>query len=152
MPGPMPHAQRRRTNSPDRPPTATIARRQAKAPSASATWHPEARALYAAIKRSPQSEFFTAAEWAAAHLLAESVSVALLPQRVMTPRGELVEIAKAPDAPLINAWHRVMTSLLVFEPDRRKVGITLEREPEDEDHHDVSWIDEARLRLAGGAD
>lgn len=144
--GPVPKrsSQRRRTNSPDTDKGVAL---PADIPEADAGWHPVARRWFDSLSVSGQSFWYQASDWATAYLLAESISRELKPQPVgNTEAGDVVWASLPPKGASLAAWLKAMSSLLVTEGDRRRMRIELAKSDSSEEHADVSWIDDARLR------
>lgn len=138
--------------SPKKPPPAAGL---AKPPAAKATWHPAAKAWYAALKNSGQSNFYEPSDWAVAYLIAESISRDLKPQVVgiNEQTGKPVMSTIPMKGASLSAYLKAMTSLLVTEGDRRRAGLELERAsliPDTgEEPSDVADLDDYRARLGG---
>lgn len=153
MSGPPPKrdSQRRRANPPaggpaDTAPGADVV----PVPKPNAKWHPIAKRWFVALSNSGQSAFYEPSDWAAAELVAESMSRDLRPQVVGVT---LTGIAVKEPIPLKGAslagYLKAFSALLVTEGDRRRARIELERPKptEEEGDGDVAWIDDARRRL-----
>lgn len=138
--GPVPKRtdQRRRPNVPAVP-VDRVERRVSSVPvpRADPGWHPVASRFYRSLARSAQSEFYEPSDWAAAWMLAESMSREFE--------------AGSPGGNTISAWLRAMTVLLVTEGDRRRLRLEVvssgAKGGAAVEESDVSWIDEARRRL-----
>lgn len=156
-PAPKRTEQRRRTNAPpvpvDKAPAG--AKGAVKAPAANRKWHPVARRWYESLSKSGQSKFYEASDWAAAWVIAESMSRELNPRPMSVGKGdsarvELVE--QSPGASTVAAWLKGMSMLLATEGDRRRALLELVRPPAPAAEGgvgNVSWIDDARKRLGG---
>lgn len=153
--GPAPNRsdQRRRRNKPAAgDPTKAPGAAEVVRPDADPDWHPVARAWFESLAGSGQSRFYEPSDWAAAVVLAESMSRELKPQQVVIGTGddtriELVE--QPPSGAALAAWLKGMTGLLVTEADRRRSAIELRRAGDQgsEEAGDVAWFDEALARL-----
>lgn len=128
--GPIPKrdAERRRCNKPDRPTDTLVSTVRAKAPAPDKDWHPIARRLYVSLKKSAQSQFFQASDWATAYLLAESISRDLSPQVVgIDPRGGTAVIETIPlKGASLAAYLKAFAALGMTEGDRRRMRIEIE--------------------------
>jgi hypothetical protein len=83
-----------------------------------------------------------------AYLIAESIDRGLKPQVVGTTKdGEVITRAVPPSGPMLSAWLRGMTALLVTEGDRRRAQLEHVRPSVGGDADDHSCIDEYRRRL-----
>ena len=156
MPGPPPkrEAQRRRANIPKAgEPRSAPAGSTVEIPPADEDWHPVASQWYRSLAGSGQSVFYESGDWATAYAIAESMSREFSPQPVVTKDGDVQMLKLPPKAAALAGWLKGMSSLMVCEGDRRRVGLELERAPvpAEEGGGDVSDLDERRLRLAGGA-
>lgn len=160
--GPVPKRsdQRRRTNKPAKPVTKAPSKRAAKgsAPKTSAThrpdpkWHPVAKRWFSSLARSGQSAFYEPSDWAAAFVIAESISRELHPQPVVDGDGNVTMVSFPPKGASLAAWLKGMSSLLVTEGDRRRASLELQRPGAGEEASaDVSELDEYRRRLQGSA-
>ena len=114
--GPIPKRseQRRRTNKPESPvtPTARVVK-GVKHPLAKRTWHPLARAWYESLARSGQAHWYEPSDWAAAQLLAESMT-------------RMLKAEKFSPSHFAAVWAG-MTELLTTEGARRRVRMEVER-------------------------
>lgn len=152
MPGPPPKRsdQRRRTNKPATPITEAPGAPVVEVPDPDPEWHPVARRWFESLSSSGQSVFYEPSDWAAAWVLAESISRELNPQPITVGSGEhaTVEMVEVPPkGASLAAWLKGMTALLVTEGDRRRASVELQRPAPTEEAGDVSWIDDARRRL-----
>lgn len=110
-----------------------------------------ARLWYESLAGSGQAAFYEPSDWATAYVIAESMSRDLKPQPigVHPETGRPVRAAIPMRGASLSAYLRAMTALMVTEGDRRRARLELEREqPSAEEAPDVSWIDDARARLA----
>lgn len=152
-PAPKRSDQRRRTNSaaPQKAPAGS----EPTPPSADPEWHPVARQWFESLVGSGQSRFYEPSDWAAAVVLAESISREFKPQPFTVGKGddahfEMVEMA--PKGASLAAWLKGMAALMVTEGERRRAGLELQRGPVGvEEVGDVSELDEYRDRLRGSA-
>lgn len=151
--GPVPKRsdQRRGRNELAKKPTKGEGARRVPIPRADKDWHAVAKRWYNALGRSGQREFYEPSDWAAAWVLAESISRELQPQPMQIGRGEDAHfemVSLPPKAASVAAWLKGMTSLMATEGDRRRAALELERPgAAKEDEGDVSWLDDARRRL-----
>jgi hypothetical protein len=138
--------------------TTSTAKRPAREPAngiprADADWHPAAKRWYESLKKSGQSKFYVASDWATAWIIAESLSRDLKPQvvGVVEETGEVVRAIIPLKGASLAAYLKAMTSLLATEGDRRRVGIELERENRGSGQTDrpVTVLSDYRDRLAG---
>lgn len=150
-PPPKRSDQRRRTNKPAKEPTKAKGAARVPVPRADPKWHPVAKRFFNSLGRSGQAIFYEPSDWAAAYVLAESMSRELAHQPVVV--GERVEMhAVPPKAASVAAWLKGMTALLATEGDRRRAALELQRdlggepgEPGDDD--DVAQFADYRDRL-----
>lgn len=111
----------------------------AQAPAADENWHPVARQWFESLAVSGQARFYEASDWAAAVLVAESMSRDLKPQFVgFVQTGKDTTEAEFQPIPLkgasLAAYLKAMSNLLTTEGDRRRVQLELKRpQPVDED-------------------
>ena len=151
--GPIPKrkGERRRRNKPDTPQDTVAASGPVKIPPANSKWHPVAKRIYESLELSGQSKFYEPSDWAAAYLLAESLSRDLKPQVV----GEDVLTGRAfrADKPLngasLAAYLKAFAALGVTEGDRRRMGVEIDRKPPEPTLASVSVMDEYRDALGG---
>jgi hypothetical protein len=152
-PAPKPQATRRRTNKPKNPVVKAAKAPVSKIPKANPDWHPIALEFFNSLSLSGQSEFYEASDWALAVLLAESISRDLMPQFVgFTDSGELLHERIPMKGASLTAYLRAMTSLLVTEGDRRRVGLELQKGPQTDPHADraLATVTDIQTRLASG--
>lgn len=142
--------QRRRTNSP--PADKVEVTGEVKPPRASKDWHPVARRWFNSLKDSGQSQFYEPSDWAAAFLVAESLSRDLQPQCIgVTEEGEPVMRTVPIKGASMSAYLKAMTSLLVTEGDRRRLRMEVERgagDSGDAEVREVARLDEFRRRAS----
>jgi len=151
--GPIPKRseERRRENKPSTPLDKVDAVGPVAIPKANPKWHPVAKRIYGSLRSSGQSKFYEASDWAAAYLLAESLSRDLKPQVV----GEDVLTGKAfrADKPLkgasLAAYLKGFAALGVTEGDRRRMGIEIDRKPKKPELASVAVMDEYRAAFDG---
>lgn len=172
-PVPKPTAQRRRRNKPKtatakapatpkpaaaKKKTTSAATRTKRAPAngiprPDADWHPAAKRLYESLKKSGQSDFYVASDWAFAWVVCESLSRDLKPQVVgiVEETGEVVRAIIPLKGASLAAYLKAMTSLLATEGDRRRAGIELERENRGDakPQRSVTVLSDYRSRLTG---
>lgn len=149
-PAPKRSDQRRRENKPSQEIVEVYGAAQVERPRVNSQWHPVAKRWFESLAFSGQSRFYEPSDWAAAYVLAESISRELKPQVVgVTDEGEAVRAHVPPKGASLAAWLKGMTALLVTEGDRRRASVELQRPITDSDEGDgdVSWIDDARRRL-----
>lgn len=138
--GPVPkrESQRRRRNKPERPVTHAATNVDVKIPEPHHEWHPMATGFYEALRSSGQSQFYTAADWHAAHLCASLMS----------------RVYSDPEAgaSVVREIRGLFSQLLVTEGDRRRVSVELERgASSDADDQVVSELDAYRRRSGSAA-
>lgn len=98
-------------------------------------WHPVAQAMYQSMSESGQAIFYEPSDWALAYTLCETLSRELDPQPVSTTRyddeGREIKEVEWVIMPIkgasLTAFLKGMTTLMVGEGDRRRLGIELER-------------------------
>lgn len=115
-------------------------------------WHPVAALWFNALAGSGQAVWYQASDWAAAYVLAETMSREFHPQPMAVGKGSdaHVEMVTLPaKSASIAAWLKGMTALLATEGDRRRMALELKRAAVSEGDGDVEWIDDARARLRG---
>lgn len=151
--GPIPKrdAERRRRNKPERPITTIVTTAKVTVPAVDKAWHPIAKRLYKSLKSSAQSERYQASDWAAAYLLAESLSRDLNPQVVgISERtGEVLYSTIPLKGASLAAYLKAFAVLGVTEGDRLRLGIEVERQ-EPVKPTAVSRMDEYRAARAQG--
>ena len=137
--GPVPKrsSQRRRTNAPDMPITQAAGAAKVPVPKADPDWHPTAKRIYQSLRRSGQAAFYEPSDWAAAYLIAESISRDLNPQFVGVtagPHSEPIFESIPLKGASLAAYLKAFGALLMTEGDRRRARVELEREVQvDED-------------------
>lgn len=121
--------EKRRRNKDDSVQVEGTATSNVEAPPAQSDWHPIAKAWYAALADSGQSEFYEPSDWAMALMVAESISRDLNPQVVAVPEktGEPVFEKVPMKGASLSAYLKAMTDLMVSEAARRRAGIALKR-------------------------
>lgn len=125
-PAPKRSEHRRRRNEPDREIRRAVAI-PPEIPEADESWHPVAVRWFESLAGSGQSVYYQQSDWAAAFVLAESISRELKPQVVgVTDDGEPVWATKPPSGAALSAWLKGMTALLVTEGDRRRAQVELQ--------------------------
>lgn len=147
-PPPKRSSQRRRTNTPAAgEPQHAWGAAVVKPPRVNGKWHPVAKRWFLALKESGQSQFYEPSDWAAAELIAESMSRDLRPQVVgITEDGKVVKDTIPLKGASLAGYLKAFAALLVTEGDRRRVRLELERpSPEGEEVDDnVTYLDEFR--------
>jgi hypothetical protein len=111
-----------------------------------------AKRWYLSLEESGQARYYEPSDWAAAYLLAESMSRELKPQPIVDAAGKVHRVAMPPKAASVAAWLKGMTSLLVTEGDRRRAALELSRPKPDGGEGggaDVTHLDDVRARLGG---
>ncbi len=148
MPGPVPKRsnQRRRKNKPDIPIVTAPGASEVPIPEPEEDWHPIAASWYKALIRSGQSAFYEPSDWAAAVIIAESMSRDLKPQflGISEVTGEVVRGTVPINGTRLSGYLKAWTALLVTEGDRRRARVELERPKPDDGEGTISWIDEHR--------
>jgi hypothetical protein len=121
------------------------------APDPDESWHPTALLWYRSLAESGQSYFYEPSDWAAAYVVAESMSRDLKPQVVHVDEAGEVTYATVPiKGANLAAYLKAMSSLLVTEADRRRVRIELQRGAADDDEDAaVVALDDYQRRLGG---
>ncbi len=148
--GPAPKRQRRNRSKLAIEPIEVEAGGSAAAPEADPAWHPIAAGIYRSLAESAQSALYEPSDWAAAALLAESMSRELSPQPAVTKDGEVVMVSRPPRGSSMAAWQKALTALLVTEGDRRRARIEVQRPANDEERPaDFTTLDDYRRRLRG---
>lgn len=150
--GPVPKrsSQRRRRNTPAAgEPTTAEGAAEVEQPKANSQWHPVAKRWFDSLAASGQSRFYEPSDWAAAYLLAESMSRELKPQPLIDADGKMHRVSMPPKAASVAAWLKGMTALLVTEGDRRRAALELDRSKPagEEGGADVTHLDDIRRRL-----
>jgi hypothetical protein len=151
--GPVPKRsdQRRRKNKPAGPDVVEAdGAAEVETPVASPEWHPVAVRWFESLALSGQSHFYEPSDWAAAYVLAESMSREMNPQPMTVGHGEhafIEMVSLPPKGASLAAWLKGMSVLLVTEGDRRRVAMELTRPKSDEVPADVANFDEFRRRL-----
>lgn len=131
-PAPKRSDQRRRANKPEVPVSQASGAVEVEAPKANSKWHPTAKRWFESLAESGQSVFYEPSDWAAAYVLAETMSRGLKPRVVgTTDEGEPVTAHLPPSGAELSAWLKGMASLLVTEADRRRASVELQRPRED---------------------
>lgn len=138
MPGPVPRresdlARPRERKGKDQVPVTKGQSRPVRIPQADKEWHPIARMLWDALKKSGQSDFYEQSDWAYAYSLCDDLSTYKNSGRRSSQMAQVIYAA--------------MTNLLVTEADRRRVRIELHEPEGDEDEASVTAINDARARL-----
>ena len=149
--GPIPKRseERRRENKPSTPLDKVDAVGPVAIPKANPKWHPVAKRIYESLKSSGQWQFYEASDWAAAYLLAESLSRDL---KVKVVGEDILSGKKFRDyEPLkgasLAAYLKGFAALGVTEGDRRRMGIEIDRKPQKPELAAVTVMDEYRDAL-----
>lgn len=130
MPGPVPKRsdQRRRRNSPAH--GTTKVEGGAPQPALELTVHPLVESWYAALAGGPEAQFYTAAMWQRARIVAHMLSGVLEAGR--------------PSSQMYAALQQDMKSLLVDAGELRRLGIEVQAAPVGDDQSNViDWNDYA---------
>jgi hypothetical protein len=91
-------------------------------------WHSVARQWYDSLAVSAQRVFYQPSDWSTAYLIAHSISLELAPRPIFDESGkEVARVTLPPKGASLTAWLKGMSSLLVTEGDRRRLGIELEQ-------------------------
>ena len=151
-PPPKRSSQRRRTNTPAAgEPQHAPGAAEVVVPKPNSRWHPIAKRWFLSLAASGQAQFYEPSDWAAAELLAESMSRDLRPQVVgITDSGKVVKEAIPLKGASLAAYLKAFAALLVTEGDRRRVRLELERpapEGEGEGDGNVTYLDRFREGL-----
>lgn len=149
MPGPVPKrsSQRRRRNKPEVPIDRAFGAAEVPVPEPDPDWHPMATRWYESLERSGQSQWYEPSDWAAAQIIAESMSRDLKPQflGISEMTGEVVRGTVPINGTRLSGYLKAWTALLVTEGDRRRARIELERPGQNEDDENkISWIADHR--------
>lgn len=163
--GPMPKRpeERRRRNKADAPTDTVEMRGSVEVPPSNPRWHTLALQLYEALETSGQSRFFEPSDWAAAQVLAESLSRDLKQQviGVATVKKTDLETGFKTETPKVvkaylpikgasmAAYLKAFAALGVSEGDRRRIGIFVKRSSEKPPLASVTAMDDARNLLGG---
>jgi hypothetical protein len=144
--------QRRRQNKPTVPVETAPGAANVEVPAANSRWHPVAKRWFDSLAASGQSRFYEPSDWAAAYVVAESMSREFKPQAIGTTEdGKPIMAALPPKAAALTAWLRAMGVLMATEGDRRHLRLELMRPgSEGEAEPDVSELAEYRRRLQSG--
>ena len=149
--GPVPKrdAERRRQNKPETPTDTVNVVGFVAIPPANSRWHPVARHIYESLQSSGQSKFYEASDWAAAYLLAESLSRDLKPQVVGEDAltGKMFRACVPLKGASLAAYLKGFAALGVTEGDRRRMGIEIDRKAKKPALAAVSVMDEYRDAL-----
>lgn len=116
-------------------------------PEADPDWHPLAAKWYESLERSGQSYWYEPSDWAAAQIVAESMSRDLKPQflGISEVTGEVVRGTVPINGTRLSGYLKAWTALLVTEGDRRRARIELERpQAGDDDGDKIAWLDDHR--------
>jgi hypothetical protein len=150
--GPIPKrdAERRRCNKPEQPTDTIITQHRVHAPAVDKAWHPIAKRLYQSLKRSAQAKFFEPSDWAAAYLLAESISRDLNPQVVgiAEKTGEVLFETIPLKGASLAAYLKAFAALGMTEGDRRRMRIEVQYQAPVR-NADVTEMDEYRRARQG---
>jgi hypothetical protein len=138
MPGPVPNresdlARPRERKGKDQVPVTKGLSRPTRVPQADSEWHPIARMLWDALKKSGQADFYEQSDWAYAYSLCDDLSMYKKSGRRSSQMAQVI--------------YSAMTNLLVTEADRRRVRIELHEPEPEEDSASVTAINDARARL-----
>ena len=151
--GPIPKRseERRRNNKPETPTDHVEIAGPVEIPPANPRWHKVARALYESLAASGQAKFYEPSDWAAAYLLAESLSRDLKPQvvGVVQTTGKVVKAYLPVKGASLSAYLKAFAALGVSEGDRRRIGIEVNRQTEKPGLAPVSVMDDYRDALGG---
>jgi len=132
--GPVPKrtAERRRRNAVPGETTVHMPGR-VRVPSLPATAHPIARRWYLSLKQSGQSQFFEPSDWAAALLVAETMTKLLTARRF--------------SAQLFSGVWAAMEDLMTTEQARRRARLEVERGVPEDDENGPTAIDEYKKAM-----
>lgn len=112
-----------------------------RVPAARSEWHPGAKELWNALKKSDQTYFYQPSDWAYAHSWIGLFSDQLFSEK--------------PSAMMLAAFDSAMSRLLVTEGDRRRARIELEKSRGDTEETErqagVASMKAFRAKLSGGA-
>lgn len=144
--------QRRRRNKPETPIDKPTAAEFVPMPPADEAWHPVAQQWFRSLAKSGQSIYYEPSDWAAAFLIAESMSRDLNPQFVaVTEKGEVVKESIPLKGASLGAYLRGFAVLLTTEGDRRRASLELQRTNKADADEDaaVAKLDDYRSRISG---
>lgn len=147
--GPVPQRsdQRRRENKPEHGElTVGVGAANVEVPEPDPNWHPVAAWWFASLAESGQSYWYEPSDWAAAYVLAESMSREMKPQPIVGKDGEVHMVTLPPKGASLAAWRQAMAALLVTEADRRRALVELQRPQPAEQEVDSDVADLARYR------
>lgn len=118
--GPVPKRseERQRRNTPEHTVTRADGAESVSIPEPDDTWHPIARQLWDALAASGQSRFYEPSDWAMAYSLMDDLSY----YKTGTKRS----------GQMLASIYGAMSTLLISEGDRRRVGIELARPTSEE--------------------
>lgn len=128
--GPIPkrEEERRRQNKPDIPTDTPEVVGPVAVPEPDPEWHPVARSLYESLRESGQSQFYEPSDWAAAYLLAESMSRDLSVKVIgVTKDGEVIRDQVPINGASMSSYLKGLAALGATEGDRRRMSIQLRR-------------------------
>lgn len=159
--------ERRRTNTPESmgqlPVAKGVGRFDFDIPEPDDAWHPLARQLWDGLVDSGMSDYYQFADWAAAHIMCETLSRELLPQfvgfqdRFDRGLGIMEHLPTKMKLPIkggnLTAILRMFAILGVTEGDRRRLNIELQRGPAEENPDDAAMatVTDIETRMTGGA-
>ena len=132
MPSPIPKRsdQRARTNS--RQPQKARAGAKVSSPAPDPSWTLRAREFYLALRKSGQSAFYEASDWALARVAADLLTM----------------FESAPRAAYIEQFLKIATMLMAGEADRRRMYLELRRDMDDGAEARPSASSEMRAALS----
>lgn len=136
--GPIPKRSedRQRRNEPDRPITKAYGASDVVIPEADPTWDPIATRLWESLALSGQSKFYEPSDWAMAYSLMDDLSYY---KRGAKRSGQMLA-----------SIYSAMSTLLISEGDRRRVGIELARKTSEElESAGVAEMNKWRAALTG---
>lgn len=118
--GPVPKRseERIRRNKDDREPVQVAAGSDVVVPEPDELWHPIARRLWDSLAESGQSKFYEPSDWALAYSLMDDLTY--------------YKNASKRSGQMLASIYAQMSSLLISEGDRRRVGIELARKSSEE--------------------
>lgn len=137
--GPVPKRSedRVRRNEPGVKTTSVDGAESVVVPRADSSWHPIAKRLWAGIQKSGQSRFYEPSDWALAYSLMDDLSY--------------YKSASKRSGQMLASIYSAMSSLLISEGDRRRVGIELARPTSEElESAGVAEMNQWRQKLSNG--
>lgn len=139
MPGPIPNysgdlSRKRDANTSNRAKLTKGVRSQKPfIPKMDPDWHPSARYIYASIKKSGQSDFYEASDWAYAYSVCEDLSNF---KKMSRPSAQMAAVV-----------YSALNQLLLTEGERRRARIELEDPKDEEQDAELVLVEEYKKGL-----